>query len=75
MTIDPGQLGKDYITLRRVLDKYGYQNSFLVGPDISQPVFDKIDQVSTKFLERYIKLVCFYVESPTFFLIPFTMSI
>ncbi|XP_075059460.1 heparanase [Mixophyes fleayi] len=49
--IDGSQLGKDFISLRKVLSKYSsYKNSGLFGPDIGQP-----KKQSQKMLKRFLK--------------------
>ena len=54
------QLAKDYIKLRKLLDREGFRDSFLMGPSITRPQFDKTEHVvrgigedPVDFLKRY----------------------
>ncbi|XP_072026930.1 heparanase-like isoform X2 [Amphiura filiformis] len=63
VTIHSYQLGKDFVTLRKLLDQYGYQDSFLIGPDITKPVLNKaldveddiMGQSPLEFLRSFLK--------------------
>ncbi len=48
-TISPEQLAQDFIVLRQMLDTRGFQNSLLVGPDVTNP---SPGSVAAEFLNR-----------------------
>ncbi|XP_072019762.1 heparanase-like [Amphiura filiformis] len=52
ITISAEQLAHDVIGLRQLLDTHGFQESFLIGPDVTNP---SPGSVPAEFLQRYLR--------------------